>query len=173
MKIKGVVLAGAVLLANPVWASSPAAIAPTSVDQAVAMVEKENVNGSAAIAALEPFAQEGEGAALLWLGRIYRDGIGGTPKDPKRAFGLFERAAGKEGKNIDAKYELASAYYNGEGTDRNLIGAYIWATLSLQTPSSTDKKAQALTKTLSGLLSKEQLTSAETIAKQIHTLYLD
>ncbi len=172
MKIKKLVLTTVLLMASPGWASSPDTVTSTSIDQAVASVKASTDDGQEAVVALEAYAKQGNGVALLWLGRIYRDGLSGTPKDAKRAFSLFERAAGNEGKNSDAKYELARAYYYGEGTDKNLIGAYIWATLSLQTPSSTKKEAQALVNTLTELLSEKQLNSAKTIAKQIHALYL-
>ncbi|WP_330926206.1 hypothetical protein [Candidatus Sororendozoicomonas aggregata] len=172
MSIKRLVLASALIMANPVLASSPAGT-PADIEQAVASVKASKDNVQGAVSALEAYAKQGNGDALLWLGRIYRDGLGGTPKDPKRAFSCFERAAGNEGKNNAAKYELARAYYYGEGTDKNLIGAYIWATLSLRTPSGERKEAQTLVSELTGMLSEEQLNSAKIIAEQIHDLYLD
>lgn len=110
--------------------------------------------------------------ALLWLGRAYRDGLAGTPKDTRRAFGYFEQAAGREGRNGEARFELGRAYMNGEGTDRNLIAAYMWTDLSLHEISGLNSQARAQKARLEKMLSEAQLEKARVLVKQIETLYL-
>ena len=108
--------------------------------------------------------------ALVWLGRAYRDGLAGTVKDAQKAFHYFERAAGKDGGDPVARYELAQAYYQGTGTDRNLIAAYMWVSLSLHQETDVSVPARTLHKAVAGLLNKDQLVTAETLISQMETL---
>ena len=109
---------------------------------------------------------------MLWLGRAYRDGLAGTDKDLEIAFDYFEGAAGREGLNPEAQYELGRAYLNGEGTDRNLIAAYMWTELSLQAPSRTSSSAEAQKSKLAKMLNKAQLGKAQELVNQLKILYL-
>lgn len=111
--------------------------------------------------------------ALLWLGRAYRDGLGGTAKDVRRAFQYFELAAGKEGGDPVARFELAQSYYQGVGTDRNLIAAYMWVSLSLHQQTDVSVPAKTLQETVAGLLNKDQLATAEILISQMENLYLN
>lgn len=111
--------------------------------------------------------------ARLWLGRAYRDGLAGTAKDERRSFHYFELAAGKEGGDPEAQYELAQAYYQGVGTDRNLIAAYMWVSLSLHQKTDISASAGALQETVSKLLNKDQLATAKTLVSQLENLYLN
>nr|WP_306800278.1 hypothetical protein [Endozoicomonas sp. YOMI1] len=109
---------------------------------------------------------------MLWLGRAYRDGLAGTGKDIGMAFEYFQQAAGREGLNPEAQYELGRAYLKGEGTDRNLIAAYMWTELSLQTPSKISASAEAQKARLVTMLNTVQLEKARQLVEQLATLYL-
>lgn len=122
---------------------------------------------------LAPLADKGQAEAMLWLGKAYRDGLGGVSKDLQKSFTYLERAAGKEGKLPQAQYELGKSYYEGAGTDRNLIAAYMWTSLSLEEPSSSfEDAARQQQKTLSGMLNKAQLEKAKELVSQIKSIYL-
>ena len=59
--------------------------------------------------------QKARAEAILWLGRAYRDWLAGTDRDVEMAFDYFEQAAGREGLNPEALYELGLACLNSEG----------------------------------------------------------
>ena len=136
----------------------------------------QGANSAEAIKYLQHVAGQGDqkarAEALLWLGRAYRDGLAGTDKDLEIAFDYFEGAAGREGLNPEAQYELGRAYLNGEGTDRNLIAAYMWTELSLQAPSRTSSSAEAQKSKLAKMLNKAQLGKAQELVNQLKILYL-
>ena len=111
--------------------------------------------------------------AQLWLGRAYRDGLAETSKDPRQAFHYFQQAAGKDGGDPVARYELAQAYYQGVGTDRNLIASYMWVSLSLHRETDVSSSARTLQKTVAGLLNEDQLATSKTLISQLETLYLN
>ncbi|OED50672.1 hypothetical protein ACH42_00855 [Endozoicomonas sp. (ex Bugula neritina AB1)] len=111
--------------------------------------------------------------AKTWLGRAYRDALSGTDKDLKKSFSYFEQAAGKEGKNPEAQYELGKAYLNGMGTDRNLIAAYMWTAISLHKTSSVEAQAKEQKQQLTGMLNDLQLEKARELVTQLETLYLN
>ena len=111
--------------------------------------------------------------AQVWLGRAYRDGLAGIPKDVKKAFTYFEQAAGKDGKDPEAQYELGKAYLNGTGTDRNLVSAYMWTELSLHKPSSVSAQAKQQKQQLEGMLTDLQKEKAVLLVSQLEALYLN
>ncbi len=110
--------------------------------------------------------------AWLWLGRAHRDGLGGTEKNAEAAFEYFERAAGRDGGNAEAQYELGRAYLNGEGTDRNIIAAYLWTEIGLKKPSKVTTEAQQQKEQLRQMLNATQLEKANELVQQLETLYL-
>ena len=129
-----------------------------------------------ALSALQRIAKSADeqrrAEAWLWLGRAYQDGLGGTEKDAVAAFEYFERAAGREGGNAEAQFELGRAYLNGEGTDRNIITAYLWTELALRKPSKVTAEAQQQKEHLQQMLNTNQLEKANELARQLETLYL-
>ncbi len=129
-------------------------------------------SSATALSYLEPLAMKGNQEAQIWLGRAYRDALAGVNKDSKLAFTYFEKAAGSDGKNPEAQYELATAYYAGDGTDRNLIAAYMWVSLSLGKGSVKDNEARQLQEILTENLNAEQLDKAKLLVKQLETLYI-
>ncbi|WP_257283873.1 tetratricopeptide repeat protein [Endozoicomonas sp. SESOKO1] len=133
-------------------------------------------NAAKAIKNLQRIARQGDqparAEAMLWLGRAYRDGLAGTGKDIAKAFDYFQQAAGREGLNSEAQYELGRDYLNGEGTDRNLIAAYMWTELSLQDPSKISASAEAQKARLVTMLNTVQLEKARQLVDQLKTLYL-
>ena len=137
-------------------------------------LQEKNGNTSSAtvLSYLEPLAMKGNQEAQIWLGRAYRDALAGVNKDSKLAFTYFEKAAGSDGKNPEAQYELATAYYAGDGTDRNLIAAYMWVSLSLGKGSVKDNEARQLQEILVENLNAEQLDKAKLLVKQLETLYI-
>ncbi|MGI9278636.1 MAG: tetratricopeptide repeat protein [Endozoicomonas sp.] len=130
-------------------------------------------NSSQTLSLLQPLANKGDVQAELMLGKAYRDGLGGVAKDPKKGFELIELAAGRQGKNAEAQYELGKSYYKGAGTDRNLIAAYMWTSLSLEDsegdfiPAARKQKQE-----LSEQLNSAQRTKANELVSQIKTVYL-
>ena len=111
--------------------------------------------------------------AKTWLGRAYRDELAGIAKDLKKSFSYFEQAAGKNGKDPEAQYELGKAYLNGAGTDRNLIAAYMWTALSLRKTSPVSDQAEQQKRQLTGMLNDLQLKKARLLVIQLETLYLN
>ena len=124
------------------------------------------------VSVLKPLASQGNAEAVLWLGRLYRDGLGGTTKDIGKAFGYFEQAASGKYGYPEAQFELGRAYFYGEGTDRNLIAAYIWTSLSLQKSTPVEASARKQKAQIQALLSDAQLRSAEVLVEQVSHLYL-
>ena len=98
--------------------------------RALSYLEKVSADTSSAL----------QNKAKVWLGRPYRDELAGTVKNLKKSFGYFEQAAGKQGKDPEAQYELGKAYFTGAGTDRNLIAAYMWTSLSLHKESPVSQQ---------------------------------
>ncbi|MDP0587716.1 MAG: hypothetical protein QS748_00275 [Candidatus Endonucleobacter bathymodioli] len=121
---------------------------------------------------LQSLADNGSTEAMLWLGRIYRDVLDESDRDAKKAFSYFKQAGGKEGKNYEAQYELGKAYFYGEGTDRNLISAFLWTSLSLQKNTPVQEKAREQVENLKGMLTDEQLKYAYQLVDNISSLYL-
>ncbi len=145
--------------------------------EAVQLLQSEQQTSSAkAINSLQRVASVGNrqarAEAWLWLGRAYRDGLAGTGKDAGMAFDFFKKAAGREGLNVEAQYELGRAYLNGEGTDRNLIAAYMWTELSLHTSSKMSSSAEEQKTRLVKMLNEAQLEKARELVNQLETLYL-
>ena len=62
-----------------------------------------------------------------YLGLLYRDGKG-VPQDPNKAFSLVEHDA-QSGQPY-AQYLISEAYGVGQGTERDVETAYMWANLS-------------------------------------------
>ena len=71
--------------------------------------------------ALEASAEEGDLDAQYRLGRSYYYGEDGAPKDGKKAFEWFSRAA--EGGSIAAQYYLGLCCSREVGTDKDLVRA--------------------------------------------------
>ncbi|MBO9480984.1 SEL1-like repeat protein [Salinisphaera sp. G21_0] len=181
-----------VTVAGPVWATTPVSGVVAQKEQkepsvsgkvqgqlseAIQILHSgQAANPAKAINALQRIARQGDqqarAEAMLWLGRAYRDGLAGTAKDIGTAFDYFQQAAGREGLNSEAQYELGRAYLNGEGTDRNLIAAYMWTELSLQAPSNISASAKAQKARLETLLNTVQLEKARQLVDQLATLYL-
>ncbi|WP_422461350.1 tetratricopeptide repeat protein [Endozoicomonas sp. ALB115] len=184
-----------VTVAGPVWATTPVSGVVAQKEQkeqkepsvsgkvqgqlseAIQILHSgQATNPAKAINALQRIARQGDqkarAEAMLWLGRAYRDGLAGTAKDIGMAFDYFQQAAGREGLNPEAQYELGRAYLNGEGTDRNLIAAYMWTELSLQAPSNISASAEAQKARLETLLNTVQLEKARQLVDQLATLYL-
>ncbi|MDP0563521.1 MAG: hypothetical protein QS721_14815 [Candidatus Endonucleobacter sp. (ex Gigantidas childressi)] len=125
------------------------------------------------ILALQNLANNGNTEAMLWLGRIYRDILDSSDRDTKKAFSYFKQAGGVEGKNKEAQYELGRAYFHGEGTDLNLISAFLWTSLSLQKSTPVQEKAQEQVEHLKSMLTAEQLKHAYQLVDNISNLYLN
>ena len=122
---------------------------------------------------LDPLVKKGNAEAQLLLAKAYREGLAGVSKDRKKSFKLLEQAAGKHGMLPEAQYELAKSYYQGAGTDRNLIAAYMWTSVSLAGASdSFAQQAMEQKQALAAQLNAEQLKKANELALQIKDLYL-
>ncbi|WP_263078753.1 hypothetical protein [Endozoicomonas sp. Mp262] len=183
VKYRGWLGAVLILLATPLWAISPLGrdyqklSTVNSSDNLAIAIELLQGHGDPSLSGkaadlLLPLVEKGSVQATLWLGRAYRDGLGGVEKNTEKAFGYFMQAAGRSGKNAEAQYELGRAYYLGEGTDRNLISAYIWTTLSLQQPSSVTEQAAKQKEALAELLNSEQIKTAKALVDQMIGIYL-
>lgn len=134
--------------------------------------QHERPDSDQAKALLQPLADNGNTQAQLWLGRAYRDGLGGIGKDINKSFRYFELAGGREGMNPEAQLELGRAYMNGEGTDKNLIAAYMWTALSAEQQGGWTSKATQQRKVLQGRLTSVQLEKAKELVEQLHSIYL-
>ena len=123
-------------------------------------------------ALLHPLAESGNTQARLWLGRAYRDGLGGMEKNTQKSFTCFEQAAGREGMNPEAQLELGKAYMRGIGTDRNLIAAYMWTSLSADQEGGWTRKAVQQRNELQKQLTPAQLEKAQELVQQLRSIYL-
>ena len=83
----------------------------------------------------------------------------------KEAFQLLETSAGQSGKHAGAQCGLARAYFLGEGTERNIISAYIWATISSAQNTIHKKDAETLRDIVKKHLNQQQIKKAEDISK--------
>ncbi|MGB0359797.1 MAG: tetratricopeptide repeat protein [Endozoicomonas sp.] len=149
----------------------------TRLDELIEIVKINEFDGNASVIdKLQAVVQKGDQAtraeAQLLLGRIYRDGLVGMGKNKNLSFIFFEHAAGTNGLNTEAQYELGRAYMNGEGTDRNLIAAYIWTELSLNNNTILVQQAELQKKKLASMLNAQQLAKAEELVTQLEILYL-
>ena len=148
----------------------------TLVQQLQTDGQSQALNSDEVVQSLQTFTRDSERAirarAQLWLGRVYRDGLGGTGKDLTQAFHYFEQAAGREGLNSEAQFELGRAYMNGEGTDRNLIAAYMWTELSLHQVNRLLAEAEIQKQKLESLLNQQQREKANELVSQLEELYL-
>ena len=138
--------------------------------------QEKGMKAGQTLSLLQPLAESGNARAMVWLGRAYRDGLAGVDKNPVRAFQYFETAAGRTGRDPEGQLELGSAYLNGTGTDRNLIAAYMWTSLSLENRSVTPQlagRAGAQQKQLAAKLNDVQLDKARQLVSQIKSIYLN
>lgn len=109
--------------------------------------------------------------AELWLGRIYQQGLGNVEKDLDYSFDYFVDSAGEGGLNSEAQYELGHAYLYGIGTDKNIIAAYIWTTLSLQEQGKTYDLAIQQQQYLQNRLTDIQLSKANLLVAKLLKQY--
>ena len=121
---------------------------------------------------LQPLADDGNTLAMLWLGRACRDGLGGMEKDVKASFQYFQKAGGREGMNPEAQLELGRAYMYGEGTDKNLIAAYMWTALSAEKQGDWTHKAVSQRNDLQNRLTPAQQEKAKELVEQLRSIYL-
>ena len=69
-------------------------------------------------------ADNGDKESQRAIGNAYQMGIGNYPKDPKKAFAWFLKAA-QQG-DIDSQVEVGTAYRDGEGVKKDLKEAIKW-----------------------------------------------
>lgn len=86
-------------------------------------------------------ASERHSGGAYCVALIYRDGLG-VPKDPGQAARWFERAA--ERGHARAALQLGEAYWKGVGVKQDLVTAYMWVWLALNSKvdgAEQDEKA--------------------------------
>ncbi|WP_160174011.1 tetratricopeptide repeat protein [Endozoicomonas montiporae] len=143
------------------------------LEAGITLLKSPGRSGSAKAASLlQPLADEGNSRAQLWLGRAYRDGLGGMEKDTRKSFQYFQEAGGREGMNPEAQLELGRAYMKGEGTDRNLIAAYMWTALSADKQGSWTSDAIVQRDDLLNRLTPAQREKAGELVEQLRSIYL-
>ena len=101
------------------------------------------------------------------LATMYTKGSG-VEKNLAKAFSLYVDAA-KKG-DTKAQISLAHAYYNGNGTDVNIISSYIWANLSLKYDAQPETRA--FIQKVQQQLNSAQIEKAQEIVRQIDEIYL-
>ena len=144
-----------------------------TLDVGVSLLQSEEKGDAVkAESILLPLAEKGNSTAQLWLGRAYRDGLGGIEKNTKKSFQYFELSGGREGLNPEAQLELGKAYMNGNGTDRNLIAAYMWTALSAEQEGRWTKESVQQRDSLQTLLTPAQLEKARELVGQLKSIYL-
>ena len=107
----------------------------------------------------------------LWLGRTYQQGFGDIEKDLERSFDYFTNAAGEDGLNAEAQYELGNAYFQGLGTDKNIIAAYIWTTLSLRATDNANDLVRQQQQRLKTKLTAIQIEKADLLVAKLQKRY--
>ncbi len=93
----------------------------------VALEDWRKGDRAAAIATWRSLAAAGDGEAALFLGYLYRNGLG-MPRDLARAAQWYRQAA--EQGRPEAQYELALMYELGLGVERDADEAALWYGLS-------------------------------------------
>lgn len=180
-KCQGGIFAGLMLLSmmagaaadHPLLKKAEAGDKAAMLEVGISLLQAPDKAGAAkARPLLQPLAEEGSATAQLWLGRAYRDGLGGWEKDARKSFQYFEQSAGREGLNPEAQLELGKAYMNGEGTDKNLIAAYMWTALSAGYNGSWTELAVQQRDSLQKLLTPVQLEKARELVEQLQSIYL-
>lgn len=87
----------------------------------------------AAIAELEPLAEQGNARAQYFIGTLYHYGYG-MPRDPSKAAEWFQRAAVQG--HTQSQYLLGLAYQKGEGVARDAVAAHMWLSVFAATTDS-------------------------------------
>ena len=93
--------------------------------------------------------------------------INNRRKNPEKAFEWFSLAA--EQKLGPAEYMVGSAYYEGQGVEKNLMMAYVFWRIARQNPTTDDFAISGLKISLPLLkmqLSRQELAEAEAILKE-------
>lgn len=80
---------------------------------------------------------------LYLLGIMHLNGYG-TPKNPEKAFGLFERAANKKIMCLESAYMMSYLFENGIGIKINILEAFKWYELAAKKGSAYAKLRLAL-----------------------------
>ena len=115
---------------------------------------------------LKQNANNGDSEAQFQLALQLRNKKSEQNKDSlKEAFQLLETSAGQSGKHAGAQCAIARAYFLGEGTERNIISAYIWATISSAQNTLHKKDAETLKNIVKKHLNQQQINKAEDISK--------
>lgn len=83
---------------------------------------------TARVEELTPLADGGSALAQLEMGLILRNGFGGIPKDPERAFDYLLKAAEQDQWN--AQYIVADMYAEGWGVPKDQVSALRWASIA-------------------------------------------
>lgn len=114
---RSLVLSFALSVALPfgLLASAPA---QAGLDEGIAAFEAENYE--TAVSELMPLAKAGQVKAMVWLGRVYADGL----EAPAQAFPWFLKAAQKG--NAEAQTSLGELYAEGLGVEQDEEQALIW-----------------------------------------------
>jgi uncharacterized protein len=85
-------------------------------------------------------ADHGNAAAQRVVGDFYRKGRGGLAVDDAEALRWYLRGA--EGDDLQAQYQAGQMFFNGTGTARDYVSAYVWFELAAaQTPLVDNQKA--------------------------------
>ena len=79
---------------------------------------------------LEPAASKGNARAQFLLGKLYLSGEGVAAADPVKAAALTKAAADQG--LVDAQVDTCAYYYQGVGVPKDLVQAYLYATLAAQ-----------------------------------------
>ena len=112
---------------------------------------------------LKPAAESGDAGAMYVLGQMYASGRG-IKKDEKLAADYFFKSA-KLG-NAAAQQSLGSALMLGEGITQDMVEALKWFIISAR---AGNKDAQAYTKRVGGLLSRDMQREARMKARDWKT----
>jgi TPR repeat protein len=103
-------------------------------------------------------AEQGDGNAMLLLGKLYSAGLGVT-RDTGKATKFFARSA--EAGNIPGQYEYGSALTMGEGVEQDMVEALKWLILSAR---GGHKAAQIYIKRMAKLMPRTILGQARRAA---------
>lgn len=176
-KCQSCLIAGLLLVSASGWGNTVQTAADSEasarLQSAVRLIESDKKVESGRVSSLlQPLVDQGNTKAAVWLGRAYLDGLAGVEKDSKRAFSYFEQAGGHNGKDPEAQFELGRAYMNGEGTDRNLIAAYMWTALSAGQTGDWSADAKHQKNKLEQQLTEQQLEKADQLVDQLKSIYL-
>jgi hypothetical protein len=118
---------------------------------------------AAAMTQFKQLAEQGDAAAMYYVGHLYQHGYG-VPANPAEAARWFRMGAAR-GDSL-CQYYLGKFAERGEGMDKDLVAAHMWLSLSAShAPNARDAGyTRAEVRKLERKMTPEQIAKAKDLA---------